>query len=209
MNPGDEATLDLRCINTLRTLSIDQLQKASSGHLAIAQVTSATARRASTTAIEEASRVARRLASAANTGNAASKPSGTSRRCIAPTTGLARSQGVKAGDALPPPLASRRHSPAPRPTRWCSASTIDSPTVPDDKSMIKIRTGQAPEMLTIAQSHEGFNGRFDDPASAAQGPAIARLEAIGWQAMNHERRPLGLKAPQKRWSDSAARRGCC
>ena len=53
--------------------------------------------------------------------------------------------------------------------------------------MIKIRTGQAPEMLTIAQSHEGFNGRFDDPASAAQGPAIARLEAIAWQAMKEGR----------------------
>ena len=102
MNPGDESALNLRCINTLRTLSIDQLQKANAGHPAIAQVKSATARRASTTDIEEASHVARRLASAANTGNAASKPSGTSRRCIAPTTGTARSQGVKAGDALPP-----------------------------------------------------------------------------------------------------------
>ena len=53
--------------------------------------------------------------------------------------------------------------------------------------MIKIRTGQAAEMLTIAQSHEGFNGRFEDPASAAQGPAIARLEAIAWQAMKEGR----------------------
>ena len=52
MNPGDEAALNLRCINTLRTLSIDQLQKANAGHPAIAQVKSATARRASTTDIE-------------------------------------------------------------------------------------------------------------------------------------------------------------
>ena len=115
MNPGDEAALDLRCINTLRTLSIDQLQKANAGHLAIAQVTSAKARRASTTAIEEASRVARRLASAANTGNAASKPSGKSRRCIAPTTGPARSQGVKAGDALPPPAGQSASQPGASP----------------------------------------------------------------------------------------------
>ena len=32
MNPGDKAALDLLCINTLRTLSIDQVQKANSGH---------------------------------------------------------------------------------------------------------------------------------------------------------------------------------
>ena len=53
--------------------------------------------------------------------------------------------------------------------------------------MIKFRTGQAAEMLNSAQSHERFNGRFDDPASAAQGPAIARLEAIAWQAMREGR----------------------
>jgi transketolase len=32
MTPGDEAALDLLCINTLRTLSIDQVEKAQSGH---------------------------------------------------------------------------------------------------------------------------------------------------------------------------------
>ena len=79
--------------------------------------------------------------------------------------------------------------------------------MPDDKSMIKIRTGQAPEMLNSAQSHERFNGRFDDPASAAQGLATARLKAIARQAMKESRKRL--KAAQKRWSDSAARRGCC
>ena len=32
LTPGDAAALDLLCINTLRTLSIDQVQKANSGH---------------------------------------------------------------------------------------------------------------------------------------------------------------------------------
>ncbi len=94
--------------------------------------------------------------------------------------------------------------------------------------MTKIRTGQAPAALTRAQFRERFNGRFYDPAFEGEREAIARLEAISWEALQDGRkapitRPAGrgfadpsyeisvqwlqtrkrLKAAQKRWSDSA------
>ena len=94
--------------------------------------------------------------------------------------------------------------------------------------MTKIRTGQAPRPLTRAQFHERFNLRFYDPAFEAEAEAIARLEAIAWDAMLEGRKapitqPAGrgfadpsyevsvqwldtrqrLKAAQKRWHDSA------
>ena len=56
--------------------------------------------------------------------------------------------------------------------------------------MTKIRTGQAPAPLTRAQFSERFNGRFYDPAFDAERGAIARLEAIAWDAVQQ-----GRKAP--------------
>ena len=95
--------------------------------------------------------------------------------------------------------------------------------------MTTIRTGQAPAALTRAQFHERFVLRFMDPAYAVEQDAIARLEAIAWEALQQGRkapltRPAGrgfadptyalslqwldtrkrLKAAQKRWRDSAS-----
>jgi hypothetical protein len=93
----------------------------------------------------------------------------------------------------------------------------------------KIRTGQARASLTRAQFAARFNLRFYDPAFDGERDAIARLEAIAWQAMQEGRKaPITkaagrgfadpsyevsvewldtrqrLKAAQKRWSDSAS-----
>jgi multimeric flavodoxin WrbA len=95
--------------------------------------------------------------------------------------------------------------------------------------MTRIRTGQAGAALTRAQFQERFHARFYDPAFAGEHAAIARLEAIAWEALLEGRkapitRPAGrgyadpsypvsvqwldtrkrLKAAQKRWSDKAA-----
>jgi multimeric flavodoxin WrbA len=92
--------------------------------------------------------------------------------------------------------------------------------------MITIRTGQAPAALTREQFRSRFNGRFYDPAFDPERDAIARLEAIAWDALQEGRKapitqPAGrgfadpsyevsvqwldtrkrLKAAQKRWSD--------
>src|ERR1035437_8915986 len=94
--------------------------------------------------------------------------------------------------------------------------------------MTKIRKGQAPAPLTRAEFHERFNVRFYDPAYEAEREAIARLEAIAWEAHQEGRkapitRPAGrgfadptypisvqwlktrkrLKAAQKRWHDKS------
>ena len=93
----------------------------------------------------------------------------------------------------------------------------------------KIRTGQASTPLTRKQFQERFNVRFFDPAFQVEKEAIARLEAIAWEAMQGGRkspvtRPAGrgfadptyqvsvqwldtrkrLKAAQKVWHDSTA-----
>jgi multimeric flavodoxin WrbA len=95
--------------------------------------------------------------------------------------------------------------------------------------MTKIRTGQAPAPLTRVQFHERFQVRFHDPAFEVEREAIARLEAIAWEALQEGRkapitRPAGpgfadptyelslqwsdtrarLQAAQKLWGDSAA-----
>jgi multimeric flavodoxin WrbA len=94
--------------------------------------------------------------------------------------------------------------------------------------MNKIRTGQAPAPLTRAEFRERFKRRFYDPAFEAEADAIARLEAIAWDAVQQGRkapvtRPAGsdfsdpgyavsvqwldtrtrLQAAQRAWSDSA------
>lgn len=56
--------------------------------------------------------------------------------------------------------------------------------------MTKIRTGQAPAPLTREQFRVRFNGRFYDPAFEDERDAIARLEAIAWDALQE-----GRKAP--------------
>jgi len=56
--------------------------------------------------------------------------------------------------------------------------------------MTSIRTGQAPPPLTRVQFQARFNGRFFDPAFDAERDAIARLEAIAWDALQQ-----GRKAP--------------
>jgi len=95
--------------------------------------------------------------------------------------------------------------------------------------MTEIRTGQAPAPLTREQFHERFQVRFYDPAFEAEREAIARLEAIAWEALQDGRkapitRPAGpdfadptyelslqwldtharLQAAQTLWGDSAA-----
>lgn len=95
--------------------------------------------------------------------------------------------------------------------------------------MTKIRTGQAPAPLTRAQFQERFQVRFYDPAFAGERDAIARLEAIAWEAHQEGRkapitRPAGpgfadptyelsvqwldtrarLQAAQKLWGDNTA-----
>jgi len=95
--------------------------------------------------------------------------------------------------------------------------------------MSPIRTGQAPDPLTRAAFGERFNGRFVDPAFDTEREAIARLEAIAWEALQDGRKapltqPAGrefadptypismewlqtrqrLKAAQAVWSDSAS-----
>ena len=94
--------------------------------------------------------------------------------------------------------------------------------------MTSIRTGQAPAPLTRDQFRERFNGRFYDPSFDIERDAIARLEAIAWDALQEGRKapitqPAGsefadptykisvqwldtrqrLKAAQRRWGDSA------
>ena len=59
--------------------------------------------------------------------------------------------------------------------------------------MTHIRTGQAADPLTREQFHERFMQRYQDPAFAAEQEALARVEAIAWQAY-HE----GRKAPVTR-----------
>lgn len=93
--------------------------------------------------------------------------------------------------------------------------------------MTQIRTGQAPAPLTRAAFEERFRLRFKDPAFAGERDAIARLEAIAWDALQAGRKapmtqPAGqgfadptyelsvewldtrnrLEAAQGRWSDS-------
>lgn len=95
--------------------------------------------------------------------------------------------------------------------------------------MTKIRTGQASAPLTRAQFQQRFQLRFYDPAFAGKSEAIARLEAIAWDALQQGRkapitRAAGrgfadpsyqlsvqwletrkrLKVAQKLWGDSAA-----
>jgi len=95
--------------------------------------------------------------------------------------------------------------------------------------MTRIRKGEAPAPLTRAEFHDRFNVRFYDPAYAVEHAAIARLEAIAWDAHQEGRkapltRPAGkghadpaypisvewlatrkrLKAAQKRWHDRSA-----
>ncbi|MES2099121.1 MAG: flavodoxin family protein [Pseudomonadota bacterium] len=96
--------------------------------------------------------------------------------------------------------------------------------------MTKIRKGQAPAELTRSEFSERFNVRFYDPAYEPERAAIARLEAIAWDAVQHGRKapitkPAGrgfadpsyeasvqwldtrqrLKTAQKRWHDPKTR----
>ena len=96
--------------------------------------------------------------------------------------------------------------------------------------MTDIRKGQQPPELTREQFHERFMRRFYDPAFHVEADAIARLEAIAFQAMKEGRkspvtRPAGngfkdpayetsvewldahqrLQLAQQRWSDPATR----
>ena len=52
--------------------------------------------------------------------------------------------------------------------------------------MTKIRTGQVPAPLTRDQFRERFSGLFYDSAFEVERDAIARLEAIAWEAVQEE-----------------------
>lgn len=96
--------------------------------------------------------------------------------------------------------------------------------------MTEIRKGQQPAELTREQFHERFMRRFQDPAFRVEDAAIARLEAIAFDAMKEGRkapvtRPAGnefqdpdydtsvewleahhrLQLAQQRWSDPSTR----
>jgi multimeric flavodoxin WrbA len=96
--------------------------------------------------------------------------------------------------------------------------------------MTTIRKGQAPAPLTREEFHRRFTARFFDPAFEPEQAAIARLEAIAWEAHQDSRKspvtkPAGsgfadptyalpvqwldtrnrLQAAQKRWSDASTR----
>ena len=61
--------------------------------------------------------------------------------------------------------------------------------------MTSIRTGQAPEPLGRDAFGERFRRRFHDPAFKAEHEAIARLEAIAWDAFHEGRKsPVTRKA---------------
>jgi len=59
--------------------------------------------------------------------------------------------------------------------------------------MVKIRTGQAPPVLSRTAFGERYRERFADPAFAVEQDAIGRLEAIAWRAFEE-----GRKAPVTR-----------
>lgn len=63
---------------------------------------------------------------------------------------------------------------------------------------ITIHTGQAPKPLNRQTFHERFLGRFRDPAYAVEADALARLEAIAWDAYQE-----GRKAPFTRKAGKA------
>ena len=61
--------------------------------------------------------------------------------------------------------------------------------------MTRIRTGQTPAPLTRDAFHERFIRRFTDPAFGTERDAIARLEAIAWEALVAGRKtPITQKA---------------
>jgi hypothetical protein len=64
--------------------------------------------------------------------------------------------------------------------------------------MPKIRTGQAPSSLTRAQFQERFQARFYDPAFSGERDAIARLEAIAWDALQAGRKGANHSAGRSR-----------
>ena len=59
--------------------------------------------------------------------------------------------------------------------------------------MTKIRKGQAPAPLDRAAFSQRFQAHFADPAFSPEAPALARLEAIAWDALQD-----GRKAPSTR-----------
>jgi multimeric flavodoxin WrbA len=61
--------------------------------------------------------------------------------------------------------------------------------------MIKVRKGQAPAVLSREAFHERFMQSFVDPAFRAEDEALARLEALAWDAYKEGRKaPLTRKA---------------
>jgi len=68
--------------------------------------------------------------------------------------------------------------------------------------MTDIRTGQAPAPLTREQFHERFQVRFYDPAFEGEREAIARLEAIAWEALQDSRKAPQSPSPLKLMIDS-------
>ncbi len=59
--------------------------------------------------------------------------------------------------------------------------------------MTDVRKGQAPDHLARDAFAERFRNAFDDPAFAAEAPAISRLEQIAWEAYAE-----GRKSPRTR-----------
>jgi multimeric flavodoxin WrbA len=72
-----------------------------------------------------------------------------------------------------------------------------------DRATIRIRKGQAPEPLTRAEFHARFNVRYYDPAFDAERPAIDRLEAIAWDAVQEGRKAPITQAAGTEFADPA------
>jgi len=61
--------------------------------------------------------------------------------------------------------------------------------------MTQVRKGQAPDRLSRDEFGLRFRGQFVDPAFAAEGDALARIEEIAWQAYGEGRKaPITRKA---------------
>ncbi len=69
--------------------------------------------------------------------------------------------------------------------------------------MTKIRTGQAPPELSRAVFAQRFQARFTDPAFAPESDALARLEAIAWDALQQGRKAPSTKAAGRGFADGS------
>ena len=69
--------------------------------------------------------------------------------------------------------------------------------------MTKIRKGQAPAPLDRAAFGRRFRAHFADPAFSPEAPALARLEAIAWDALQDGRKAPSTRAAGRGFADAS------